>query len=112
MNNGGNKMKKIKVNPGVCGLESIIIAEKKGRKDVTVSGDSKCPAVKKMIETLEQPLDGYSVVFDNKPGTGPIYAAASVLTHAACPVAAAVVKCIEAECGLALPRTTTFTFEE
>ena len=105
-------MKTIKVNPGVCGLESTIVAVKKGRKDVTLSVETKCPAVKKMIESLEQPLDGYSVVFDNKPGTGPIYEAAVNLSHAACPVAAAVVKCIEAECGLALPRDTVFTFEE
>ncbi len=104
-------MKKIKVNPGVCGLECVITAEKKGRKDVTVSVETKCKGVRNMFDALEQPIDGYAVIY-NKPGTGPIYAAAENLTHAACPVASALVKCIEAECGLALPRDTTFTFVE
>ena len=106
-------MKTIKVCPGVCGLESTITAEKKGRKDVTVTVETKCPHVKKMFEALEQPLDGYSVILENRPGTGPVYAAASEnLTHAACPVASATLKCIEAESGLALPRDTSFSFEE
>ena len=120
-------MKKLVVNPGVCGLECIICAEKKGRKDVTVTAETKCGAVKKMIEVLfadefceapkkmiealEQPLDGYAVCF-GKPGQGPVYEAAENLAHGACPVPSAVIKCIEAECGLALPRTTSFTFEE
>ena len=104
-------MKKLKVNPGVCGLECIITAEKKGRKDVTVTVETKCKGVKAMIDALEQPLDGYSVLTD-KPGSGKIYEAAANLTHGACPVASAVIKCVEAECGLALPRDVTFSFIE
>ena len=104
-------MKKIKVNPGECGLESVITAEKKGRKDVTVTVETKCKGVKAMIEALEQPLDGYAVLTE-KPGSGKIYEAAANLIHGACPEAAAVVKCVEAECGLALPRDVSFTFVE
>ena len=104
-------MKKMIVNPGVCGLECVICAEKQGRGDVTVTVETKCGAVKKMIEALEQPVDGYSVCFV-KPGQGPVYEAAVNLNHGACPIPAAVTKCIEAECKLALPRDTTFTFVE
>ncbi|MBQ9911405.1 MAG: hypothetical protein IJM49_00070 [Firmicutes bacterium] len=104
-------MKKMKVNPGVCGLECTITAEKKGRKDVSVSVETKCGAVKKMMEALEQPLDGYAVCF-GKPGQGPVYEAAENLAHAACPIPSALTKCIEAECGLALPRPVSFEFTE
>ena len=104
-------MKKLNVNPGVCGLQCTVTAEKKGRKDVTVSVETKCAAVNKMIEALEQPLDGFAVCF-NKPGQGPVYCAAEKLAHAACPVPAALIKCIEAECGLALPRSVSFEFAE
>ena len=104
-------MKKMKVNPGVCGLECIICAEKKGRKDVTVTVETKCGAVKKMVEALEQPVDRYAVCFE-KPGRGPVYAAAENLAHGACPIPSAITKCIEAECGLALPRPTSFEFIE
>ena len=104
-------MKKLIVNPGVCGLECVICAEKKGRKDVTVTVETKCGAVKKMVEAMNQPIDGYSACFV-KPGGGPVYEAAVNLAHGACPIPSAITKCIEAECGLALPRPTTFTFSE
>ena len=103
-------MKKMKVNPGVCGLECIICAENDDG-DVTVTVETKCSAVKKMIEALDQPLDPYAVCFV-KPGKGPVYEAAENLSHGACPIPSAVTKCIEAESRLALPRDTTFEFIE
>ena len=104
-------MKKMKVNPGVCGFECIICAENDEDEGVTVTVETKCGAVKKMVEALDQPMDGYSVCFV-KPGQGPVYEAAVNLAHGACPVASAITKCVEAECGLALPRNTSFEFIE
>lgn len=101
---------KLKVCPGVCGLESLIIAESEDGMDVNIQVETKCKAVKAFIESLEQPLDSYEVCFA-KPGDGPVYEAASEnLIHSACPVASALIKCIEAECKLALPKDVSFTF--
>ena len=102
-------MIKMKVNPGVCGLESIITADGDGEPEITITVETKCPNVRKMIEALEQPVDAYEACFV-KPGQGPVYEAAVNLAHGACPVAAAVLKCIEAEAGLALPRSVSFEF--
>lgn len=102
---------KLKVCPGVCGLEALITAESEDGMDVEVQVETKCGAVKAFFEALEQPLDSYEVCFA-KPGSGPIYEAAEKLQHGACPVPAALIKCIEAECKLALPRDVTFTFVE
>jgi len=102
-------MKKLIVNPGVCGLESIITVENTDDGAV-VKVESKCPAVTKMVESLE-PLEPYSVVF-SKPGQGPIYEAAINLSHGACPVPSAIIKCIEAECKLALAKDVSMHFEE
>jgi len=105
-------MRKIKVNPGVCGLESIITVNADSSGDTNIEVETKCPAVKKFIESLEQPVDGYTVVMREKPGTGEIYEAAANLSHAACPVPSALIKAIEVECKLALPKTVEFTFIE
>ena len=103
-------MKKLKVEPGVCGLISIITAEENDDSEITVQVETDCPAVKKMIEALEQPLDPYEVCF-GKPGNGAVYEAAQNLAHASCPIPSAVLKCIEAEAGLALPHSVKFEFE-
>ena len=104
-------MKSIKVNPGVCGLISVISTDGGGDTEVKITVDTQCKHVKKMIEELEQPVDAYEVCF-GKPGTGSVYEAAENLAHGACPIPAAVIKCIEAECNLALPKDVSFEFVE
>ena len=103
-------MTKLKVMPGVCGLTCIITAETNEDEEVTVQVETDCAAVKKMIEALEQPLEPYDVCFE-KPGSGAVYEAADNLAHASCPIPAAVIKCIEAESNLALPKNVSFEFE-
>ena len=104
-------MKKLKVNPGVCGLETVITVVSEDGSEAEVSVESKCPAVKKMIDALEQPVDAFEACFV-KPGNGPVYEAAENLNHGACPVPSAVLKCIEAECNLALPKDVSMEFVE
>lgn len=104
-------MKKIKVCPGVCGLESVICANSEDGVEAELSVETGCPFVKKMIESIEQPVSAYEACF-GKPGTGVIYEAADCLAHMACPIPSAVVKVLEAECGLALPRNVSFEFAE
>ncbi len=102
-------MKKLKVCPGVCGLEALITVESEDGMEATVQVESKCPAVQKMAAALEQPVDAYEACFV-KPGEGPVYEAAKELQHGACPMPSAVLKCIEAECNLALPRDVSMAF--
>lgn len=104
-------MTRLKVNPGVCGLECVITAAANDDSEVNVSAETKCPAVLKMFEALEQPLEPYEVCFE-KPGSGAIYEAADNLAHASCPIPSALCKCIEVESSLALPRNVSFEFEE
>ena len=104
-------MKKVRVLPGVCGLESVITVESEDGMEANVTVESACPAVRKMAEALEQPLSAYEICF-LKPGQGPVYAAAEQLAHAGCPVPAAVIKAVEAECGLALAKNASIEFVE
>ena len=102
-------MKKIKVSPGICGLESIITVESEDEVEANITVETACPAVRRMIDALPQPVSAYDICF-LKPGQGPVYAAAANLAHAACPVPAAVIKAVEAECGLALAKNAAIEF--
>jgi hypothetical protein len=66
-----------------------------------------------MMESLGNTFDAYALCF-SKPGTGELYeyAAENFPGHAGCPVIAGIAKCVEAECGLALPRDVAITFVE
>ena len=104
-------MKKLHVFPGVCGLDTVITTETNEDEELVLNIQSKCPAVMKLADELKEPLDAYSICF-SKPGTGEIYEKASkVLIHGACPTAAGIIKCIEAEAGLALAKDVSFVFE-
>jgi hypothetical protein len=104
-------MTKLTVNPGVCGLTCVITADTNDDGEVTVQAETNCKAVLKMIEEMEQPLEPYEVCF-GKPGEGAVYEAAVNLAHASCPIPSAILKCIEAESSLALPREVKFEFAE
>ena len=105
-------MKKLKIEPGVCGFTAIVEAgfdEEEGTVKLKVA--SGCKSVQKMLEDLGDTFDGYALCL-KKPGEGPLYdyARAHFPGHAACPVVAGILKCAEAESGLALPRDASFTF--
>ena len=105
-------MKKLKIEPGVCGFTAVVEAdfdEDEGTVKLKVA--SGCQSVRKMLEDLGDTFDSYELCL-KKPGEGPLYdyARAHVPGHAACPVVAGILKCAEAESGLALPRDASFTF--
>ena len=105
-------MKKLKIEPGVCGFTAVVEAdfdEDEGTVKLKVA--SGCQSVRKMLEDLGDTFDSYELCL-KKPGEGPLYdyARAHFPGHAACPVVAGILKCAEAESGLALPWDASFTF--
>lgn len=91
------------VKPGVCGMETIIKVNKKDRRTVDVSIESNCPHVKKMEEELKS-INGANECF-NKFSASKVYVLADkYCKHLACPIPSGIVKALEVECGLALPR--------
>ena len=104
-------MTKVKIDPGVCGLITKVTAESEDGMNVHVRIVSACEDVRKMYEALGPDHDAYEVCL-SKPGKNAFYNYASqhFPGHAACPVVAGIIKCIEAECRLALPRDVTIRF--
>ena len=106
-------MTKVKINPGVCGLHTTVEASSKDGLEVTVKVHSACPSVQELMKALGDSFDSYEVCL-TKPGQNVFYEYASEKfpVHAACPVISGILKCIEAECRLALPRNASIEFCE
>ena len=106
-------MKKVRIEPGVCGLITAVEAESEDGLEVTVRVKSGCAAIQKMMEELGDTFDAYELCLC-KPGDGPFYdyAREHFPGHASCPAIAGILKCVEAECNLALPRSVSIVFED
>ncbi len=96
------------VNPGACGFEVTIVAEKQPDGKIAVSLDTECETMKKMLEDIS--LLDKRVVFA-KFQNNPVYLAASKhLKHAACPVPSAILKAVEVEAGLNVAKDAAIAF--
>ena len=107
-------MKKVIIDPGVCGFVTSVTA--RGDEDegtVTLEVASGCEAVRRMMQAAGSTFDAYELCL-TRPGTGPLYgyASESFPVHAGCPVPAGILKCAEAEAGLALVKDVSIRFEE
>ena len=107
-------MKRVKIDPGVCGFLTTAQAQFDPEEGaVTLRVETGCQAVRQMMEQAGDTFDAYELCL-TRPGAGPLYefAAQNFPVHAACPVLAGILKCAEAESGLALPRNASITFED
>jgi hypothetical protein len=102
-------MTKVVVDPGVCGFRCEIEVRKDAAGNARVSMESGCAQVSKLNEnlgslTLEDifTAPGKNKVFDVSQQAG---------CHATCSVALAVLKCLEVEMGMALPRDVAIRFD-
>ncbi len=101
-------MTRVVVNPGACGMESTIEIEKKNSNTYTVKVGSECEMVVKLGREISEltMMDVFKRVLDN-----PVYTrAATCLKHVACPVPAAILKALEVEAGLNVPKDVTIRF--
>ena len=90
------------VNSGACGFSVTIKAKKGEAKNITLSLDTPCEMVQKMqtdIATVDR-MVVFTGFLDN-----PVYrSAAKHLKHVACPVPTAILKAIEIEAGMNVPK--------
>jgi len=101
-------MTKAVVNSGICGFSVTVIAEKREGKEVHISLDTECEMVKKMAEDISS-LDMMTAFMGF--ASNPVYkSAARHLKHAACPVPSAILKAVEIETGLCIPKDVKITF--
>lgn len=101
-------MTKVTINPGICGFSVTVTAEKKEGKKVLISLDTECEMVMNMLKDIS--LLDMRAVF-TRYLQNPVYRSAAIhLEHTACPVPAGILKAVEVELGLCLPKDAVITF--
>jgi hypothetical protein len=95
-------MASAEIDSGICGFCTTVRTTTEGRR-VRVEFETTCEHVKKLAEALTE-VDPYREI--NYRGEGPLTfrLTAEHLVHPACPVPAGIIKAIEVEAGLALPK--------
>ena len=104
-------MTTVRIDAGVCGFVTKVVAESEDGQEVKLRIVSGCPAVQKMAEALGDTFDAFELCLV-KPGKGPLYeyAGENFPVHVGCPVLAGITKCAEAECNLALKKDASIQF--
>jgi len=101
-------MTTVVVNSGACGFTVTIRAEQGKEKKIAVSLDTACEMVQKMLADIAVVDRRVSLVGfrDN-----PVYqSAAKHLKHVACPVPSAILKAVETEAGMNVPKDARIEF--
>ena len=101
-------MTKVVINPGACGMQVTVEVQKKEGKVFSVRIMSECEMVQKLGKEIPQltMMDAFKKLHDN-----PVYKkGATCLKHVACPVPLGILKALEVEAGLNIPRDVTITF--
>jgi hypothetical protein len=102
-------MTKLCVESGICGFKVIVTTTmKEDGKQVAIALESDCEMVKELAMELTE-LDKMTVFtgFTHNP----VYTASSkCLKHTACPVPSGIIKAIEVEAGLCLPKEVKIEF--
>jgi hypothetical protein len=99
---------RLTINPGACGLSTVVEVVKDDGKNFRVKISSECEMVEKLggkIQGLVM-MDAFKKILDN-----PVYRdGSSCLKHVSCPVPCGILKALEVEAGLAVPRDVTMRF--
>lgn len=101
-------MTKVIVTSGACGFDVEVTAEKGEDKKIHISLETECEMVKKMLDDIRV-LDMMTLFAGWL--NNPVYkSAAKQLKHVSCPVPAGILKAVEVEAGLAVPKEVRIVF--
>lgn len=98
-------MAKAEIDAGVCGFTTTVEARTDGEM-AALSIQSDCPAIQKMSIELTR-VNPYKEISAKRAVPETLQAGLKFCTHAACPVPVGIIKAVEVEAGLALPKDAT-----
>lgn len=99
-------MAKAEIDAGICGFQTTCIATMNADGTVSLAIDSGCKAVLKLAEQL-QTVEPYKEISWRRALPRTHELSPKCLSHPACPVPAGIIKAIEVEAKLALPKDAT-----
>lgn len=103
---------KADVYAGVCGHSAVIEVTRVDDRHVQVVIHSECEQITAMnpdLVNLQWKGRGHEV-FKRMTESAVYQSAAKHIRHTACPIPSAILKAIEIECGVALPKDVRITF--
>ena len=95
-------MASAEIESGICGFCTTVRTTAEGRT-VRVEFETSCGYVEQLAEALTE-VDPYREISYRGEGPVTLKLAAEHLVHPACPVPSGIIKAIEVEAGLALPK--------
>jgi hypothetical protein len=98
-------MSKAEIFPGACGFNTVVVAKKEG-SICKISIESDCEAIQELSAHLKQ-VDPLGEITFKKNMPKILEMGAKYCMHAACPVPVGIIKAIEVEAGLNLPKDVT-----
>lgn len=96
-------MAQAEIKPGICGFTTTAEVRKTGVRSCSLTVKSDCPHIRDLAAKLTE-LDPFREITFRDGGPLVFQAASRSLPHPACPVPVGIIKAIEVEAGLALPR--------
>ena len=102
-------MAKVEVFAGICGFNATIEAKNDSDK-IKVTITSECKWINKLANDLQK-VDS-SEIFKTICDSITYQTASKHVRHLACPVPCAIIKAIEVEAGLALPKNVVMKIEK
>jgi hypothetical protein len=99
-------MAKAEIHAGICGFTTTVVAKMRDDGMVHLQVESDCKAVMKLAERI-QDVDPYREFTWRRQGPQTLQLAPECLSHPACPVPSGIIKAVEVEAGLALPKDVT-----
>ena len=90
------------INSGICGFSATVKTQTEGSK-VKVSIESDCKAIQDLAAELSE-VDPFQEITFRGSGPRSLELGAKHCYHTACPVPVGIIKAVEIEAGLALPK--------
>jgi len=98
------------IESGICGFTTRVEARQNGNK-ISLHVESDCDAIQRLAAELTEVEPFQEITFR---GEGPrtLKAGAKHCYHPACPVPVGIIKAVEVEAGLALPKEATIKIQK
>jgi len=100
-------MTKVVVEAGICGFSTTIEVVKLSSQKVKITFSSDCEMINKLGQQLEE-LDWQNLYHQQWDSS--IYGLFQCVRHVTCPIPLAILKAVEVETGVALPKDVIIRF--
>ncbi|MCL4407317.1 MAG: hypothetical protein M1542_03880 [Thermotogae bacterium] len=106
-------MTKVVVDPGICGFSITIQATSEDMQHVRLKISTECPNIKEVIGEIEaHEFDAFKEVFVKLDKSDTYTILTPHIPHPMCLIYAGILKAIETETDLALPKDCHITIEK